>query len=258
MERSTIGSLLRTTQALCSQLCEKETLDYGIAYHNGRFANLPEANQFREVIAKTSSEVQAAFDQAEGCFRRRNLTCYRWAPADGRPSQPLAGFLADHGFKQRPLLAMVLSKWVELKTSQDVRIVPARAMRAAYRSTFLQDESRSPQSMGELTAEAFNERLDDPQYDAFVALVDSKPAGRCTLYQVGDIARVTDLCVLNTFAERKVDASLVAHVLAMAQRLTMRSIVTQLEDDDPRGPEWFEQVGFVRDGEIIEFERSAS
>ncbi|MHC4698423.1 MAG: GNAT family N-acetyltransferase [Planctomycetota bacterium] len=258
MERSTVGCLLRTTQALCSQLCEKWTLEYGIACYSDRFANLPEANQFREVVAERPSEVQDAFDQAEEWFQRRNLTCHRWAPADGQPSDALADFLTDHGFKQRRLIAMSLAKWVEIESSPDIRIVPTRAVRAAYRSTFIQADSPASQSMRELTADAYCERLDDPQYDAFVALVDNKPAGRCTLYQVGDIARVMDLCVMSAFADRKVDATLVAHVLAMAKRLAMRNIVTLLDDDDPRGVEWFEEVGFVCDGEIIEFERSAS
>jgi ribosomal protein S18 acetylase RimI-like enzyme len=131
-------------------------------------------------------------------------------------------------------------------------------VRAAYRATFLQADALSPESMRESSAQAHSERLDDPPYDAFVALVDDQPAGRCTLYQVGDIARVMDLRVLPSFAERKVDVALMAHVLAMAKRLTMRSIVTQLEDDDTQGFEWYQQMGFARDGEIVEFERLES
>ena len=52
MERSTVGSLLRTTQALCGQLCEKETLTHGIAYTCARYPNLSEVNQFREVVVE--------------------------------------------------------------------------------------------------------------------------------------------------------------------------------------------------------------
>lgn len=258
MERSTVGSLLRTTQALCGQICDKSTLEYGIAYYSDRFAELPEANQYREAIAEEPSQAQSAFDEAEELFQERNLTCHRWAPASGRPSPALAEFLAGHGFTKRPLTAMALTKWVELEAADDVRIAPARAVRTAYRSTFLDADSQEPQPMGELLAEAYSERLDDPHMDAFVAIVDNKPAGRCTLYQVGDIARVLDLSVLPAFAERRVDITLVAHVLAMAKRLAMRTIVTQLEEDDHWGPAWFEEIGFVRDGEIIEFQREAA
>ena len=37
--------------------------------------------------------------------------------------------------------------------------------------------------------------MNDPNFDLFLAMVDGQPAGRCALYQVGDIARVTDLAV---------------------------------------------------------------
>src|SRR3989304_5124695 len=98
MERTTVGSLLRSTQAYCSELCEKETLEYGIAYYNPRFASLPEANQFREVLIEDPSRIPEAFEQTETWFRHRELFCPRWAPAEGQGTKELADFLTQHGF----------------------------------------------------------------------------------------------------------------------------------------------------------------
>ena len=51
MERSTVGALLRSTQAYCAQLSDKQTLDHGIAYHREEFPSIAES----EKKAKASS-----------------------------------------------------------------------------------------------------------------------------------------------------------------------------------------------------------
>ena len=82
-----------------------------------------------------------------------------------------------------------------------------------------------------------------------------QPAGRCALYQVGDLARVMDLTVLPAFDGRDVERALTTHVLALARRLTMRHIFLQIADDDATRRDAFERAGFVPDGTIAEFAR---
>jgi len=255
MERTTVGSLLRSTQAYCTELCEKETLDYGIAYYNRRFAALPEANQFREVLIEDPMRIPEAFEQTETWFNKRNIFCHRWAPAEGRATKELADFLAKRGFRRRQHLAMSLARWVDQETPEQVRILPARAMRTAYRETFTQSETPESSVMGEFLAEASLERLDDPHLDMVVALWGNQPAGRCGLYQVGDIARVMSVCVLPAHAGRGVEEALLGHVLALAKRLSMRNVLTQIDETDRAERKLLEGMGFVRDGEIVEFER---
>lgn len=255
MERTTIGSLLRSTQAYCSELCEKETLEYGIAYYNARFAALSEANQFREVLIDDPARIPEAFEQTETWFRRREMFCHRWAPAEGYATQELADFLTQRGFCRRQHIAMSLTRWVDQVTPDQVRILPARAMRTAYRETFTQSDTPESSAMGELLAEASLERLDDPHLDMVVALWDKQPAGRCGLYQVGDIARVMSVCTLPVYAGRGVEEALLAHVLALAKRLTMRNVLTQIDETDGVGRTFLEEAGFDCDGEIVEFER---
>lgn len=256
MQRSSVGLLLRSTQAFCSQICEKETLRYGIAYYSRRFATLPEANQFREVVVEDPAKLPEAFEEAERWFRERDLFCYRWAPAAGQTGEELAGFLLAQGFRKRTFTAMCLTKWVDIETPDDVRVLPARAMRAAFQNTFLNTDSPPSPVIRELRAQAYVQRLDDPQFDMFVAVVDREPVGRCALYQVGETARVMDLTVLAGFASRGVESALTAHVLTLAKRLAMRNICLLIGDDDPAGRGWFESVGFVADGVITEFERT--
>ena len=255
MERSTVGSILRSTQAWCAQLCEKQTLTHGIAYYSERFAALPEANQFREVVIDSATALPEALAEAEEWFRSKALTCHRWAPAEGLASDEFNAFLSRNGFRKRVHSIMALANWPDIERATVVRVLHARAMRAALRATFVEAESPNSSAQRALAADACEERLNDPQFDMFVATVDGKSAGRCALFQVGDIARVMDLSVLAPFADRGVDAALVSHVLSLAKRLAMRNICVQVDESSEREPVWFERFGFRADGTIEEFDR---
>jgi len=257
MAGTTVGKILRSTQSFCSQLCEKQTLDFGIAYYSERFRLLAEANQFREVVIEDNAHITTAYDQAERWFNDRHLFCFRWSPAAGNATAELTRSLEQRGFRAEQRPALTLTQWADLATDPDVRVLPARALRAAYRQTFVEAERPSLAAARELLAEAYCERLNDPQYDAFVALVDRKPAGRCTLYQVGDFARVMDFAVLAPFADSRVAQSLLAHVLIMAKRLAMRNVCVEIGPAHEHWRSAFEDVGFVADGAVTEFIREA-
>ena len=261
IEQSTVAAILRCTQALCQQISDKQTLEHGIAFYSRLFANLADANQFREVVAE--NDAGAALEEADRFFRQQDLTCHRWAPAMGRASPQLSESLLRNGFVMRTHTALVLTDRVDLLPADRVRIVHARALRAHFRRTFL-DQPPSPLSglpdstaARELLADAAERRLDDPQYDMFVALLDNRPAGRAALYQVGDLALVNDLFVLDPFTGHAVDRTLLAHLLALARRLAMRKVFAQVDDADPTLRELLDSAGFTPDGAITEFHRTA-
>lgn len=255
MEHTTVNSLLRCIQAYCNQLCDKHTLDFGIAYYSERFPEVAELNQFREVLYDETGDVRALFEQAEEWFSRNGLNCYRWAPALGTMPKHLVEYLVEHGFERHVDVAMRLTKWVELDAAAEVRVLPARAMRAAYRESLEAVPPATGSPWSAHVAEACEERLDDPSFDMFVALVEKQPAGRCALYQVGDLAHVRDLAVLPAFADRGVERALLGHVLGLAKRLALANVLALVENDDRVQEAWFQHAGFVPDGEIEEFRR---
>lgn len=254
MERSTVGSLLRSTQGYCQQICEKQTFDFGIAFCSERFRMLPEANQIRELTLSDPREIAAAFEQTTGWFAARGLQCFRWSPAIDIDPKPLGELLSAHGFVARKLIAMRLKEWPSLSVSSEVRVLPARAMRSSFVESFTASPPPDDAVARMALADSFMERLDDPQVDMFVATVDKKAAGRCGLYQVGDIARVLDLTVLPAYADRGVAESLLGHVLALARRLTMPMVVVQAAESDAARRALLKSAGFVEDGEMIELE----
>lgn len=248
MERTTLGSWLRTTQAFGQQLCEKETLDHGIAFFHPRFASLPEACQFREVLISGTANVAEAFAAAEAWFSGKKLCCLRWSPAEGQPVAPLAEVLIPRGFRRRDWTVMALTRRVELPPSEGIRILPARAMRAAFCETFRDDTN--------LLADAYLERLDDPQLEMFVAVSDQGAVGRGGLFQVGDIARIVEPRVLPGSPAGDVERALFAMVLGLARRLTLRIVLIQVEREDAATKDRLTRFGFADAGEFVEFDRN--
>ncbi len=255
MQATTVQSLLRTSQALCGQMCQKETLENGIAYFHERFDQIYDLNQFREVVLTEQVGVEKVVKEVEQWFAEKNLTCLRWALAAETESPELAEYLTSHGFQERVESAMLLTQWKSLDATNDLRVLPARAVRAAYRQTIMDDDATVSQSLREMKADAYAERLDDPQYDAFVAMAGQKPVGRCALYQVGDIARVVDLTSTSDDSCESVYASLLTHVLTLAKRLAMRCTCAAVNIDDSVKLRLLTDFGFESDGRIVEYER---
>jgi N-acetylglutamate synthase-like GNAT family acetyltransferase len=242
-----IGSWLRATQAYCQQLCGKETLEYGIAYYSKRFAAIADACQFREVWVADPTHREAAFQETEAWFSSQGLRCLRWAPAEAQPVEQLGPFLIERGFVARHSLIMGLARWIEPRGASGVRILPARAMRAALRQTFGENET---------LAEASLERLDSPQLDMFVAVRGKQPLGRCGLFQAGDIGQIVELAVIQAADATEVERALLDHVLALAKRLTLPNVVIQLPHHDRDRQSRLQTLGFVAAGEHVEFDRA--
>ncbi len=252
MTTPTIASMHRSTQALCTHLCQKQTLTQGIAYYNPDLPHDAEANQFREVVIGGAGDVREAFEEAETFFSEQGITCLRWALAADQTADAIAPFLIEAGFVKRPLSAWLLTRWVDRAPPDDVRVLPARAMRSTLRRMFESAESEPTRTDA---LETCLRRMDDPQYDMFVAMIGDQPAGRCALYQVGDFARVTDLHVADGFDEKIVGHALLAHVLTMSKRLTMRKILTLHREGEDVRRAMLEEWGFVEDGRFDEFDR---
>ncbi|MCH7704738.1 MAG: hypothetical protein IIB61_06480 [Planctomycetes bacterium] len=251
----TVAHLLRSAQAYCDQIAERETLQYGIAWHSKRFADLPEANQVREVVVENPSQLGDAFEEFESFYRDRGLSFHKWTPAGGMPSNDMSSFLLERGFVPVEHAAFALAEWVDVDVSQGIRIVPARAMRAALRRTLEMEYETTDPAVRALLLDARLERLDDPKLDEFVAMKGNEPVGHCALFEVGDIARVMGLFARDASGDRAVERALLAHILALAKRLVIRNICTLVEESADTDDDLLRAVGFQRVGSIVEFVR---
>jgi len=240
---------------------------YGIAFHSERFADLPEANQYRDVLVDDSEKLPAALREAETLFATRQIRSWRWVPAVDQPLDALVPFLTRHGFARCDSHALLLTRWVGAPTEPGVRIVPARAVRAALREACGTPPSvvtGSP-TQGARAAEAglrsaaVEEWLDDPGLDAFVALAQGRGIAWCALHQVGDIGRLLGPTSPPGVTNHRgsVEGALVAHCLRLVQRLALPRICARVACVDRPQLALLESLGFARDAVMTEFVKEA-
>ncbi len=259
MHDQVLSAVRRADQAFYEQIAQIESLDFGVAFTSGAFPNSPEANQFREVQLG-STPIAEVFESAERFYAQRNLTCFRWTPALNEPLDTYDAFLPAHGFTRRDRLALAMTDWpAAAPPDPAIRIIPARAMRKSFRATFLDpgDTRWSAESKALLADEA-EERLNDANYDCFVAMYKDQPAGRIAYHEVGDIAALRDLYVITAHRRQSVGRALLAHVITLAKRLAPRVFVASLPADDAPASRYLERAGFKLAGTTAEFDRGVA
>lgn len=245
MVAATLAAIRRAEQVYFEQIAERCTLEYGIAFYAPEYPEAPGDNAFREVLVDTEAGLAPAWSEVSAFYGARQLTCRRWVPSSEQNVELLADFLAERGLAPRRFVAMRLRDWPHLPVNEAVRVLPARAMRKAFRA--LHD---SPSDAG-----LSEQRLDDAQFDVSVALLDGQPAGRCGLLQVGEIGYICDLYVAESFRRRGVATRLLDEVLQLARRLMMKVVCAKVPAGHGAALALCEAHGFIEDGVLFEFDR---
>jgi ribosomal protein S18 acetylase RimI-like enzyme len=247
-----IAAAHRSAQVYYEQITEQTALSAGVAFTCPEYPTLDEGNQFREVILPRDGSLADVHAEVTDFFDRHGLRCYRWVPAAGTPIEPLEAFLLERGYTLHRSQCMVLTRDVDVPASDDVRILPARAMRQALRVLRMADTRYDP-AMRAILADSRNERLDDPSYDQVVAMIDKQPAGTGVLMQVGDIGRVENVFVAERFRRRGVARSIMSHLLTLNRRLALRITVLEVDEGNIPALALYRQCGFDPAGPRVEF-----
>jgi len=256
-----LSAYRRVAQAGSAQLGAPESLACGQAYCIPAFAGLPDANQVRDVLLLQQT-FEAAYDEVEAFFARQGRRCLRWSLSSEQAVEPVAAGLATRGWQRSDAVVLGHRTWPPIEAlrpggASNLRILPARAMRAALRLTFAEES-------GSASADAADERMNDSELDLFVALLDGAPAGRIALHQVGDILHVRDAWVLPARRGQGVGRAMLRHVMSLAYRLRPRVIVASGPRSSQAGAglsgaagRLAEEFGFAESGRIPEWDRLA-
>ncbi len=252
-----VAALRRADQAYYEQIAQVDALDFASAFTSGRFPASADCNQLRE-IALGGRDPSHVYESVERFYSHRSLACQRWVPALNEDARPFDGLLPARGWTRRDERVFAMVDWAPpAERAAGLRILPARAMRRALRATYLDpSEPRWDETAKSDLADEAEERLNDSNYDVFVAMLDDGPAGRVGYHEVGDIAAVRGLYVVGGFRGRGVGRALLDHVILMARRLSPRLLVTSLPEDDAAARRFVERAGFHTSGLLAEYYRS--
>lgn len=234
------SAFIRSQQSLHAHLSIPESLGIGSAYCAPSLPRVRDANQVCDVLLGGVDPAEA-FDRVESHFAARATRCLRWTLSPDQSPAPVERHLTALGWAAAPcallgtdhLPADLLRQPAPESAPHGIRILPARAMRRAFAATFIDAPAalETAEPAGQ-RADAAVQRLDDSNYDVFVATLDGRPAGRAALMLAGDIGRVHDLFVLPGLRGRGIARALLRHVFQLAYRLRPRVVVADVPGNE--------------------------
>lgn len=260
----------RALQARCDQLHDRETLNFVIA-HVPRDATMSLPYLVTEAIspeAHAAGAIVAAVAEADEFFRPLHERCEMLLPAAGQDAAIWADRLMHTGFEpaHRRAFAAIPRQVPPPATTRDgLTILPARAMRRAVIAlceSAAGERQAAPASCDAadfLTcitrAAAQIERLNDPQYEPRVALLEGEPVGLAALHHVGPIGLLCDAFVVPAARRRHVGSALIADIATIARRWAIGELVTAIGVHQRSAAAWLETSGFRPVGELSVFVR---
>src|SRR5205085_11054201 len=135
-------------------------------------------------------------DLVDEHYQTKKLACHYWTFNPSAPpqrTQPLIDLLLSRGYQSIHSDIMHLQHIAAATVPQvaDVKIIPTRASFRHARQLFEEyAQDKTPQ-----LAEASMLHLDDPHWDALLALRDGQPAAHIGVLAVGEIGRIESVYV---------------------------------------------------------------
>jgi GNAT superfamily N-acetyltransferase len=248
-----VAAVRRTQQAWYEYATSQFNLGCGIVFTSEEWPASPELNQFREVQLIDTS-IEAAWSEAEAAFAERGCACGRWVPAGDQDAERFVAFLDARGFERVDQTAMLLTHWPAKSPRDGVRLVPARSVQAKCRALIAAAMAEGGDASEEAVDVALV-HLDDPQLEWWVAVIGGEAVGIGGIYQVGDLATVRDLFVAPDRRRAGIGTAIIAHLLAIARRLTPRVIVASAPSSSSDLTTFLTASGYEPAGAITEFHR---
>lgn len=239
--------------AYLRHVSQETTLDNGIMYFNDEHPTLETCNLIGDVlIEEMDTEPDVAFQRIDAAFKEKGVRCCRWIPAAQQPSETLDKLLKPHGFLREETVALTRMPSPVPDRDSRFHILAARAMRRAC-STLLEQRFADRGEQAAALLELQLSRMDDPQFDAYVAMIDDRPAGYIALHQVGEIGRIRDLYVVKQHQRTGVASALLNYSLATAQRWSLRPICVEIPAAAAGVRAMLDKSGFEEAGRLVQF-----
>ncbi len=236
-----------------SAVGEVEEIDAGVAIINPATPDVAEANALLDAIIHRDQSAEDVVAAVDAHFAARSSSCKRWVfnpSIEPEISSPVTDVLTANGFVRRttPILYAPLgSLWSSAATlSQNVMILPSRAAYTAY-SRFAEQIATSPQHASAMVA-----HLDDPRYDAMLAMRDSQTIAHAGVLAVGDMGLLAGFSSTEEIQDSSLADVLLDRAIDYCRRSQFKHVFATGESDISR----LIDRGFTVVGDYIEFVRT--
>jgi len=236
-------------------LGQPEAMEVGTAYANRLLANVADANHVRDVTLPEAMSPGRAMRLVEAHFQSRETRCAYWqtnrSVPDGRTLAIIEHLLAV-GFSRRTADVMRLARMpiVDVIAPADVKIIPARA---SYRHVREIAGELAREFGAAQAVEAAVLHLDDPHWDALLAIRDGKALATGGVLTVGEVGRIDGLYVSPPSRGQGLGRLMMLRILEICRRATLRHVMLALDPGNQVASRLLANLGLEKIGETIRY-----
>lgn len=239
-------------------MAEETQLDCGTAFCNRELPRTYMANRVLDARLPDGMSPVDAVRMAEEHFAQQEAPCWQWVmnpSADESETRPLVDHLLANGHTR------VISDMMHLEhlptqpiriRSEGLTIIPARA---SFKHTrILMEESASMWHTPEL-ADAAMMHLDDPHYDALLALKDGAPVAHVGVLAIGEIGLVEQVYVAEAARGQGISTVMMARAIEICARSLFKHVFLAVNPANDRAKAVYTKFGFRKIGDFVAYQR---
>jgi ribosomal protein S18 acetylase RimI-like enzyme len=245
----------RTELHFTRHLGEETSLDVGTAFTNPQLGDFADANRVLELGLPEGMTPADAMRQVRDHYAGSGTRCRDVVLNPTMPpaqTAALAEYLAESGWTRQTADILYLSGRMSgpLHQAPGLTIIPARASfrHARILAEQAADEARQPQLVEALLA-----HLDDPHWDALLALDRGEAVGAVGVLAVGEIGRIDGLFVTPSHRRRGIARTLMGRALEICIRSVFRHVMVTIKPENQAAKELYRSFGFQSIGQMIAF-----
>jgi ribosomal protein S18 acetylase RimI-like enzyme len=231
---------------------DETVLSAGAAFVQPDLPRIAAANRVLDAALPEGSTVAEVIREVDEHFGLNNARCLQWLLSPTASAQPLADHFTAAAWEKRCNEILHLNRAsLASVDAGELTIIPARA---SHRHARLLAEESARECGESQVADAAMVHLDDPHWDALLALRGANVAGTIGVLSVGDIGRIDALYVHPAFRRRGVATALLGRALESCGRSVFRHVMLSVEPENVAAHSLFTTAGFRSIGKTTAFQ----
>jgi ribosomal protein S18 acetylase RimI-like enzyme len=246
----------KTEHHWTQHFAEEKELSVGSAFCNPDLKNVFDANRLLDGALAEGQSPADAVEEVRGYFEPQDARCMRWGMNPSAPSdrvEPFVDHLLQLGFTRGAHDIMYLQHMPQTKITEvaDAKVIPARASFRHARA--LAEESANEKWKEPQLADAAMMHLDDPHWDALLALKDGTAVATLGVLAVGEIGRIEQVFVSPEHRRRGIGRTMMSRALEICARSLFKHVFLSCDGDNTPAIALYKELGFTKIGEIVSY-----
>jgi GNAT superfamily N-acetyltransferase len=243
-----------------AHVAEKSDLDFGTAWVGAHWPRVHYANRVMDVALPEGMSSADALEQAEAHFRERGSRCWQWImnpSATEQQTHPMIELLLSRGYKRGAEDIMYLerlSTGAIAHADSSLKIIPARASFRHARALY--DEGARQWNEPQL-ADAAMAHLDDPHFDALIALHDGAAIAHVGVLAMGETGLIEEVYVSESSRGKGIGGVMMARAMEICARSLFKHVMLSVAPGNSAAIAMYTKFGFRKIGEWVEYQRTA-